>query len=94
MMMTIIWCSVFSRLRTEKPVVSMADHHLHFAAENGYLQIVKDLVEGEPSLVNERGEHGGTPLMFAAFGGQVRGNADFVEVIHAYLLLSASYLWL
>ncbi|QQR49340.1 ankyrin repeat domain-containing protein [bacterium] len=51
--------------------------HIHFAAWEGELKTVKDLISQEPALVNARDYRGMTPLLFAARSG----NYDMVEFL-------------
>jgi ankyrin repeat protein len=46
-----------------------ADHPIHNAAALGQLDVVRDLLDGDPSLANRGSRHGMAPLHCAVFGG-------------------------
>ena len=59
--------------RHRKPVAPAEDHPIHRAAENNDVETVRDLLNGDATLLHRRDDGGGTPLH-----GAVKGSAHEV----------------
>jgi len=66
-----VWRVILAALSVTFLAVAVSAAEIHVAAQLGDLGRVRELLEGDPSLLEEKDEAGSTPLIVACSGGQM-----------------------
>ena len=88
---------VRDRLKSKKEGIAETDTSgntaLHLAAEKGFVEMVKLLVEFDAKLDSHNKSSGWTPLHFAAYEGNMKSYSKLILVLNFFFVLKEFKMW-